>query len=72
MKLSPEEQAMLDGAEGDAVATSMRIIIDMGKLLGATSLVRITSAHIDGCLFHGKSGVDFAEMLVAQGAKIKA
>ena len=31
----------------------------------------ITSAHIDGCLFHGQAGLDFAERLLAEGARVE-
>jgi len=40
-------------------------------MLGADSLVPIQSSHIDGCLYHGDSGVLFCEKLVAQGATVK-
>jgi hypothetical protein len=42
----------------------------MGRLLGADRLIPIASAHIDGCLYHGDSGVHFAERLVAGGGKV--
>lgn len=49
---------------------AMRILTDMGRLLGAGSLVPIRSAHIDGCLYHGPAGVRFAEHLVALGGRV--
>jgi hypothetical protein len=48
----------------------MRIVADAADLLGADNLVPITSAHIDGCLYHGDAGTMFAEHLVALGAKV--
>jgi predicted aconitase len=39
-------------------------------MLGASRLIPIASAHIDGALYHGDSGVHFAERLVAGGAKV--
>jgi predicted aconitase len=68
--LSPEEQARLDGDHGDAVAMAMRILVASADMLGATRLVEITSAHIDGCLYHGDGGVLFAEALVAGGGRV--
>ena len=41
----------------------MRIVADTGDLLGANRLIAISSAHIDGCLYHGDSGTEFAEFL---------
>ena len=39
-------------------------------MLGADRLIPVASAHIDGALYHGDSGVHFAERLVAGGAKV--
>src|SRR5258706_10916091 len=49
---------------------AMRILAEMGRLLGAPRLIAVASAHIDGALYHGDSGVHFAERLVAGGAKV--
>jgi predicted aconitase len=70
MHLTPEEHAMLEGVHGEAAATAMRIISDMGRIQDAEKLVPVTSAHIDGCLYHGASGVEFAERLVSQQGRI--
>jgi predicted aconitase len=70
MYLISEEKALLDGAAGSAPAMAMRIICDMGRIQGAEKLVPITSTHIDGCLYHGASGVEFAERLVAEKGRV--
>lgn len=62
--LSPDERAMLEGVAGPAVALATRIVVRMAEVLGAADLVKIASAHIDGCLYHGDGGVAFAERLV--------
>lgn len=48
----------------------MRILVTMAGVYGAKRLLDIEGAHIDGCLYHGDSGVDFAELLVAGGARV--
>jgi predicted aconitase len=48
----------------------MRIVVDMAGVIGAGRLIDITSAHIDGCLYHGQTGLDFAERLVAGGGRV--
>ncbi|OJY34415.1 MAG: hypothetical protein BGP06_02600 [Rhizobiales bacterium 65-9] len=48
----------------------MRIVIEAARLMGAPRLIPIKSAHIDGALYHGDSGVLFAEKLVAGGAAV--
>ena len=69
MRLSAEERAIAGGGRGEALAMPLRIVAAAGRLLGAQRLVAISSAHIDGCLYHGDSGVEFAEKLTAGGAR---
>jgi predicted aconitase len=68
--LEPRDRAMLDGDHGDGPAMAMRLIVELAGVLGARRLIDITSAHIDGCLYHGQAGLDFAERLVELGAKV--
>jgi len=70
MQLTDEERALAAGKGGEAAAMAMRIAAEMGRLLGAERMVPVASAHIDGALYHGDSGVHFAERLVAGGAKV--
>ena len=70
MILTDEERALAAGERGEAAAMAMRIAAEMGRLLGAERMVHVASAHIDGALYHGDSGVHFAERLVAGGAKV--
>ena len=71
MRLSDADRAMLAGAEGAASQLAMRVIVKLGELAGAAELIGIASAHIDGCLFHGYAGLDFAERLVRGGAAVR-
>ncbi len=71
VRLTTEEAAVLAGADGPAAATAMRIVTEAARLLGADSLVPIGSAHIDGCLYHGDGGVEFAERLVREEGAVK-
>jgi hypothetical protein len=71
LQLTDQEQAIAAGAEGEAAAMAMRIAAEMGRLLGATKLIPVASSHIDGALYHGDSGVHFAERLVAAGGKVR-
>jgi predicted aconitase len=49
---------------------AMRIVAESARLLGASKLIPIASAHIDGALYHGDSGTLFAERLVDGGARV--
>ncbi len=59
------------GALGEGTAMAMRVVRDAAALLGARGLTEIRSAHVDGCLYHGDSGVEFAERLVELGATVR-
>jgi predicted aconitase len=49
----------------------MRVIVKMAELAGAAELLGIASAHVDGCVFHGYAGLDFAERLLRGGAAVR-
>ncbi|MYD24147.1 MAG: DUF521 domain-containing protein [Holophagales bacterium] len=70
VELTERDRAMLEGDFGEAAAVAMRILVTMAGVYGAERLLDIEGAHIDGCLYHGDSGVDFAELLVAGGARV--
>lgn len=69
--LTTEDQAMLDGEHGEASRFAMRILLGQARVVGADRLIDVTSAHIDGCLYHGQVSLDFAERLVAGEAKVR-
>jgi predicted aconitase len=68
--MTSEDREMLDGRHGEAAALAMRILVDMGSVWQAERLIDVTSAHIDSCLYHGRAGLDFAELLLAGGARV--
>lgn len=70
MELSAGERAIAEGAQGAASAMAIRIVAEAGRLLGAPSLIDIASVHVDGCLYHGDSGVHFIEHLVSEGGRV--
>ncbi len=70
LALTERERAIADGADGAAAAMAMRILAETGRLLGAPRLIPVVSAHIDGAVYHGDSGVHFGERLRAGGATV--
>lgn len=70
VELTQGDRAFLEGAHGDAGALAMRIVLEMAAVGGAERLIDVTSAHVDGCLYHGLAGLEFAERLVAGGARV--
>jgi len=71
VELTESDRAFLHGERGDAAALAMRIIVEMAGVSGAERLIDVTSAHVDGCLYHGLAGLEFAQRLVAGGARVK-
>ena len=69
--LTDSDLAMLNGDHGQAAQMAMRILATMAGVYGAPQLLDIESAHIDGCLYHGYSGLEFARRLVEGGAQVK-
>jgi hypothetical protein len=57
------------GSLGSGLAAA--VMAEMAVATEADGFVPITGAHIDGCLFHGQAGLDFAEKLLAEGARVK-
>jgi predicted aconitase len=70
LQLTERDQAMLAGELGAAAQMSLRILAAMANAYGAQQLLDIHSAHIDGCLYHGFSGLEFARKLIEGGAQV--
>ena len=68
--LDSEERAMLKGKLGPAPRLAMRILSRMAPMYGATSLLPITRAHIDGVILTGAAGLEFAERLADLGGQV--
>ena len=70
LALTDRDRELAAGAFGEAPTIAMRILTRIAEADGAARLIDITSAHVDSCLYHGRSGLDFAERLVALGARV--
>jgi predicted aconitase len=68
--LTESDLAMLAGDAGSAVAFAMRVVVGMAIASEAGSLLDVSRAHIDGCLYHGQAGLDFARRLADGGARV--
>ena len=71
LTLTDEEQGFLDGRAGEAVATAMRMVVALARMVGAERLLPVTRAHIDSCLYHGRAGLDFAQALADAGGQVR-
>jgi predicted aconitase len=71
LRLTSYDTSALSGELGAGAAYAMRILVAFARACGAESLLDISGAHIDGCLYHGEASLDFVERLVAGGARVR-
>lgn len=68
--LTDRDEAMLAGLHGTAAKQAMRIVCAMAAQQGATELIDVTQAHIDGCIYASPANLTFAEKMAGMGAKV--
>ncbi len=73
MRLTSEEQALLDGIAGPGVQRAMEIVATLGRIYGAPDLVPVTHAQIAGVSYKnlGDAGVQFLNEWADQGATVR-
>ncbi|MBW1730249.1 MAG: aconitase X catalytic domain-containing protein [Deltaproteobacteria bacterium] len=67
--LTDEEKRILDGDKGEAARLALSILVDLGKLYGAETLMPVSQVHIDATLYMVDAGLQFAEKMASLGAK---
>src|SRR5580692_9900176 len=58
-------------AHGAGAAFAMRLLMRFAEAVDARSFIDIEAAHIDGCLYHGRASLDFAERMIELGGKVR-
>lgn len=71
MFLTKEEEKMLSGEYGEAVALAMKVIVKVGESLGAEKLVKVRHVHVSGVSYSniGDPGLSFIEKLLRYRVK---
>lgn len=69
--LSTIDQDLLAGVHGKASQIALRIVLRMAELIGARTLMNVTQAHIDCCVYIGRGSLLFAEKLLELGGKVR-
>ena len=69
--LNDGDRALLEGRYGKAAQVAMQIVLQMAELQGATELIDIAQAHIDGCIYTGPASLRFARQLLDWGAAVR-
>ncbi len=72
LKLTPEEIALLEGAEGPGVQRAMEIVVTLGRIYGAPDLVPVKHVQIAGVSYKnlGDAGVAFLNEWAEEGARV--
>jgi predicted aconitase len=73
LRLTGEEQALLEGTAGPGVRRAMEIVTALGRIYGAADLVPVQHAQIAGVSYKnlGDAGVAFLSEWAAQGAQVR-
>jgi predicted aconitase len=73
LKLSSEEMALLEGAEGAGVQRAMEIVVTLGRIYGAPDLVPVRHVQIAGVSYKnlGDAGVAFLNEWAGEGAQAR-
>lgn len=69
--LSDLDRRFLAGDFGEAGRIAMRIVLQTARIEGATELVDVDMAHLDGVFYQGPAGLQFARKLCDLGAKVR-
>jgi predicted aconitase len=72
VKLTSEEQALLEGSAGEGVRRAMEIVVALGRIYGAGDLVRVKHVQISGVSYKnlGDAGVAFLSEWADEGATV--
>ena len=73
MYLTREEERTLNGENGWANQTCIRILVRLGELFHAEKLIPITSAHVSGISYKtlGDAPIEYLKALADADAKVK-
>ena len=73
MNLEPEQERLLKGEEGRAMAKAMETVVRYGEAFGAKRLVPITSGHLAGTFGIGpyRAYIHILQQIVAEGLKVR-
>ena len=73
MKLTQEENRMLEGQDGEATRKAMEILVAIGTIYGADRLLPIASVQIAGVSYDnlGEAGLDFLAEMASNDAKTR-
>ena len=69
LPLTEKDYEILAGSDGLGSQLAMKIIVRMARIYKCSSLISVTKAHIDACIYIGPGGLSFAQKLCDMGAR---
>jgi predicted aconitase len=70
MKLTDQEKALLDGAQGQVKSLAMSYLVKLGNAFDAEEMVDISYAHMSSGSAIREGEIDYLDELAAQGARV--
>lgn len=70
LELTDEDRRLLEGEGGETKRIAMRVIVRMAEVQGASRLIDVQRAHIDGCIYTGPASLQFADTLAELGGEV--
>ncbi len=71
LDLSSFDRELLAACTAAGAAFAMRLLVRFAEAVDARSFLDIEAAHVDGCLYHGRASLDFAERMIELGGKVR-
>jgi predicted aconitase len=71
LDLSSFDRELLAGVHGAGAAFAMRLLVRFAEAVDARAFIDIEAAHVDGCLYHGRASLDFAERMIELGGRVR-
>ena len=71
LHLTDSDNAMLNGADGEALQFAMLVVVRAASVMGAAQLTDVSFVHIDACHYYGRAHLDFAQFFLDHNARFK-
>lgn len=74
MRLTREEEMMLEGKYGYPTQKAMEILVQLGEIYNAEEMLPVSNVHMPGSsvVVAGEAGTKFVEMMAEKGGKFRA
>ena len=73
MYLTPDEEKVLEGGQGEVMERMMRLLVRLGEIYGADKMIPVGSVQVAGVSYKsvGDPGLEFLQDMASKNAKVK-